>query len=135
MMKEIIPYLSFIVAIVVVLLSYWKEITVKRESELFIKKQFFYERIINYFNAALSQRDPTHRKELSGIYNLSYIYCSDEVIIILNRFFDMMSKKDLFHVSEVRNILVDLLTALRKDLKINTSLTKKDYKALFEKKP
>ena len=131
-MQSVVAILAIIVSILVVFLNYWKDIKTKQKTELYLRKQKFYEDLINMLNSVLYRENISHGKDLTKIYNLAYIFSSDEVIEKLNAFFNKAGGRDTAPAIEFKQIIGDILIASRKDLGIDTDLeSSKSYKAPY----
>ena len=131
-MQSVVAILAIIASIIVVFLNYWKETKTKQKTELYLKKQKFYEDLINLLNSVLYREDSSHGRELTKLYNLAYIYSNDEVIEKLNAFFMKVEGRDTVPATEVKEIIGELLIASRKDLGITTNLQSgKNYNAPY----
>ena len=131
-MQSAVAILAIIASIVIVFLNYWKETKTKQQTELYLRKQKFYEDLIKLLNSVLYREDITHGRDLTKIYNLAYIFSSDEVIEKLNAFFMKVGGRDTVPAIEFKEIIGDILIASRKDLGINTDLqSSKSYNAPY----
>lgn len=131
-MQSVVAILAILVSIIVVFLNYWKETKTKQKTELYLRKQKFYEDLINMLNSVLYHEDISHGRDLTKLYNLAYIFSNDEVIEKLNAFFTKVGRRNTVPAIEVKDIIGDILIASRKDLGITTNLqSSKNYNAPY----
>lgn len=133
MIQNVIALLAVLASIVVVFLNYWREIRTKRESEIYLRKQKFYEDLINHFNRAFYQRDTSYGMNLVHLYNKSFIIASDDVIDQLNIYFDEFGGKKVVPTIDVKDRFAKLIIACRKDLGFSNKMID-DYRAPFAKR-
>ncbi|MBL7107438.1 MAG: hypothetical protein ISS77_07520 [Phycisphaerae bacterium] len=125
--------ISLLAVILVVFLNYWREVRTKQESEKYLKKQKFYEELVDYLNKALFQEDCSQGRNWTKLYNKSFIFASDEVVTQLNCFFTKINGRSEFPHSELKDTYAKILLACRRDLGIgNKIVCVTSYQAPFE---
>ena len=115
-MSTILPALTILASILIVVLNYWREVTVRRDNEIYLRKTQYYEDLIDCLNKMVFAEDESRGRELTKLYNKSFIYASDEVIGYLNDFFQTLGGRPTFLIDEIKPIYSKLLLACREDL-------------------
>ena len=126
----IISILAIFVSILAIfgsLFAIYLNFVKEKKSELFTKKRDFYEELIKEINLALFHEDKSCGRNISKMYNLSFIFANDKVIKILNEYCKKSNFGGSISFKTLFPIYNKLFRACRKDLGIPTKLTEKDY--------
>ena len=94
MWTNLIALIAITTSVVSVYLQYWKEIKTKEKGELYLKKQEYYEDLIQNLTESLFQDDITHGRNLIKLYHKAWLYSNDEVIRELNKMLDLWKESD-----------------------------------------
>ncbi|MEA1925735.1 MAG: hypothetical protein U9M90_00615 [Patescibacteria group bacterium] len=74
----------------------------------------------------------SHGRDLTKLYNKSFIFASDEVVTQLNRFFDNVSGRDKVPHRAMKDAYAKILLACRQDLGLGSKIGEvADYQAPF----
>lgn len=124
--KTLLTILVVLSSFVLVFFNYFKDAKLKKESEYYIKKLNFYGDLIETLNAVLYD-ESYDGNSMNMIYHQSYLLASDEVIVVLNKYFEKFDSSDVISKRELRDVIAELILACRNDLFPKSTLKIANY--------
>jgi hypothetical protein len=136
-MKDIIlATIPSAIALIIVALTYWKDIRSKRQQETYLRKQKFYTGLIKYIAGRNFNDGDDGGKQMVKFYNEAYLHASKTVISTLDEYFKFTNTHPTFPVCpriELAPYLEKIIIACRSDLGLKNIQKIEAYKYIYKK--